>query len=120
MPGSPICVLSVSYERSLLDTRRELLHSRGFAVISASSLLQAIKCCESGRHLDLLLLCHSIPDKDKELLIKVVRANCPAPVIMLTRGLPTSEHTAYVVIDPDPETLLDSISSLVRGSGAAA
>jgi DNA-binding NarL/FixJ family response regulator len=113
-------VLSVSYDRLLLETRHGLLESRGYSVASARRLSEALDYCNSGTQFDLFILCHSIPDSDKEMLIKAFRANHSALVLGLKRRWAASVRGADLVIDPDPRLLLRSVATIVRGKGTAA
>ncbi len=108
-------VLSVSYDPSLLDMRQILLARKGYLVDSASDISQALELCNNSTQFDLLLLGHSIPNRDKELLIKVFRAKYPAPVLALKRApFEADVPGADLVIDPDPDVLLRAIAMLLR------
>jgi CheY-like chemotaxis protein len=96
------------------------LDSKGYAVTSAYSLSEALDYCNGGTQFNLLILCHSIPYSEKEMMIKGFRANCPAPVLALKRGSEGAVRGADLVIDPDPRVLLSSVATLVRGKSAAA
>jgi len=80
----PKCILSVSYDMSLLATRQMLLEQRGYTVTSALGFSQSINLCRNGGF-DLFVLGHSIPATDKNELIKTFRDNCPAPILSLER-----------------------------------
>ncbi|HLY91983.1 MAG TPA: hypothetical protein VKQ89_01880, partial [Candidatus Angelobacter sp.] len=69
-------ILSVSYDASLLATRRMLLEQRGLNVTSALGFTQAIAHCNTP-DFDLFVLGHSIPVADKEELIRTFRRTCP-------------------------------------------
>ena len=113
-------ILSVSYDPSLLETRQGLLESKGHSVVSVSSVSEAVESCNNGTPFDLFLLGHSIPDRDKELLIKVFRSNFAGPVVALKRGSEAQVRGADLEIDPDPPLLLYAVATLLRGKSTAA
>ena len=57
-------VLSIGFDPSLLETRSLVLQSAGYMVESASSLKEAVNRFQSG-DFDLVLLCRSVPRKDR-------------------------------------------------------
>lgn len=65
-------ILSVSYDVSLLATRRMLLEQKGYKVASALGFTKAIEHCRQP-HFDLFILGHSIPGDDKLSLVKTFR-----------------------------------------------
>ncbi len=105
-------ILSVSYDVSLLATRRMLLEQRGYTVISALGFTKAIEHCqESG--FDLFILGHSIPEDDKLHLIRTFRENCPAPILSLER-----HGEGYVPCDfhaspDDPERFIGVVDEIL-------
>src|SRR3954451_24647960 len=77
-------ILSVSYDLSLLETRKMLLEQKGYEVVNAHGFSKALTfCCAGG--FDLFILGHSIPYDDKLALIEAFRAHCPAPILSLER-----------------------------------
>jgi CheY-like chemotaxis protein len=114
------CILSVSYDPSLLETRENLLELKGYSVSSAGSVSEALEYCNSGAPFDLFILGHSIPNSDKETLMKAFRSNSSAPIIALKRGSEMIVRGADIVIEPDPHTLLSSVASLLAGKSTAA
>src|SRR5580698_2727135 len=107
-------ILSVSYDVSLLATRKMLLEQRGFHVTDALGFIQAIKHCRTGGF-DLFILGHSIPETDKLELIENFRKNCPAPILSLERH---GEH--FVPCDfhaspDDPERFMKIVEDILSG-----
>jgi CheY-like chemotaxis protein len=66
-------VLTVGSDSSLLGSRSEVLKSAGYMVVSALSIREAVDRFQDG-DFDLIILCHSIPTKDRERLIGLIRA----------------------------------------------
>jgi DNA-binding NtrC family response regulator len=105
-------ILSVSYDASLLATRRMLLEQRGLNVTSALGYTQAIAHCNTP-DFDLFILGHSIPLADKEELIRTFRRHCPAPILSLERHgeekVPCDFHSS-----PDePEDFLATVDRIL-------
>jgi len=69
-----IIVLSVGFDPSLLRARGLVLESAGYLVESASTVKEAADRFQSG-DFDLVLLCHSVPRKDRDRLISLIRAS---------------------------------------------
>jgi CheY-like chemotaxis protein len=79
-------VLAVGFDSSLMRTRSLVLQSAGHIVESASSLKEAVDRFRVG-DFDLVLLCHSIPIKDREHLTCLIRATGSlTPVVSITRN----------------------------------
>ena len=103
-------ILSVSYDQSLLATRRMLLEQRGYMVVSALGFIEAIGQCRKA-DFDLFILGHSIPETDKRELIKVFRENCPGRILSLNRYGEESVPSDFHVSPDDPERLLKAVES---------
>lgn len=109
-------ILSVSYDASLLATRRMLLEQRNYHVTSALGFTEAIAHCRDATF-DLFILGHSIPGSDKAELIKTFRGNCEAPIMSLTRHGEDSVSSDYHVNPDNPEELLRIVDSILSGRG---
>ncbi len=111
-------ILSVSYDQTLLNLRRQVLESKGHAVTSACGLRDALQHCDSDTPFDLFILGHSIPHEEKEALLERFRANRPAaPVVALKRLGEEYVTGADAFIEPNPDQLLKAITKLIsRGS----
>jgi DNA-binding response OmpR family regulator len=110
----PKRILSVSYDRALLATRKMLLEQKGYIVTSALGFREAIEHCQNGTF-DLFILGHSIPEKDKLHLIETFRGSCPAPILSLERigekQMPCDFHAS-----PDnPEKFLQVVDDILAG-----
>lgn len=112
-------ILSVSYDASLLTTRRMILESKGHHVVSALGFTEALNCCQNARQYDLVILGHSIPHTDKQVLIATFRANCPAPVVALKRADEGPVNGADYETEPEPQMVVDLVEQ-ISGKAVAA
>jgi DNA-binding NtrC family response regulator len=107
-------ILSVSYDMSLLATRKMLLEQKGYAVENGYGFSKALALCSAGGF-DLFILGHSIPYDDKLALIESFRAHCPAPILSLERH---GEHFVpcdYHASPDDPGKFLETIENVLAG-----
>jgi len=105
-------ILSISYDVSLLATRQMLLEQRGYSVTSALGFSQAITHCRTAGF-DLFILGHSIPDTDKNELIRTFRENCPAPILSLERHGEDSVPCDYHASPDDPAKFLKTVDGIL-------
>ncbi len=113
-------ILSVSYDVSLLGTRRLILQDQGHAVISALGFTEALEECRRAAGFDLFILGHSIPHSDKEALISAFRAHSAAPIVALRRQSEKPVLGANFEIEPDPEAVVNLVTRLVASKVGAA
>jgi DNA-binding response OmpR family regulator len=109
-----IVALAVGRDPVLLQTRCQVLQSAGYTVVSALSLDQSLKEFRSG-DFDLVILCHSIPELDRELLTKAVHSQSPkTPVIVVSATLSAMDRFADAMVENEPTTLLQEIPKLLH------
>lgn len=102
-------VLTVGSDSSLLGSRSEVLKSAGYMVVSALSIREAVDRFQDG-DFDLIILCHSIPTKDRERLIGLIRASgslTPIICIAKTSGQPDVFQTSTLNENDTKEFLAD-------------
>ena len=104
-------ILSVSYDATLLTTRQLLLEKEGYEVMSAEGFAAALELSD-GRHFDLIIMGHSIPQKDKRAIVVELRKHgCNAPILSLLR---LHEHpipeAAYAADPGDPKRMLETVA----------
>ncbi len=106
-------ILSISYDQALLATRRLLLETAGYEVTSAIGFAEALEVSDS--HFDLIIMGHSIPQKDKRAIISELRKHgCHSPVLSLLRFGERSIPEAADGVDPyDPERMLEKVKALL-------
>jgi CheY-like chemotaxis protein len=61
-------MLSISYDQTLLVTRQLILEQQGYEVVSAFGFAEAMQICSTRHDFDLVLMGHSMPQKDKMAL----------------------------------------------------
>jgi DNA-binding response OmpR family regulator len=107
-------ILSVSYDVSLLATRKMLLEQKGYAVVNALGFSKALASCNTGGF-DLFILGHSIPHDDKLALIESFRAHCSAPIVSLERHGEDFVSCDYHASPDAPEKFLETIDNILNG-----
>ena len=119
---APPKILSITYDRSLAATDRSLAATRemlftsaGFHVSSASTVEQAAQLC-AAESFDLIVIGHSIPIAQRQLLLKEVRRRCSTPVLALYRRNELPLTGADYVFDStqSPDRLLAEVIGILR------
>lgn len=109
-----IVALAVGRDPVLLQTRCQVLQSAGYTVVSALSLDQSLKEFR-GRDFDLVILCHSIPEPDREVITKAIHSHSPkTPVIVVSATLSAMDRFADAMVESEPTILLQEIPKLLR------
>ena len=108
------CVLSVSYDESLLRTREWILKGAGFAVTSALGFTEAVAHCRNAAF-DLAIIGHSIPISDRMALIDQLRKHNHTRVLALRRhgdeNLPGVDH--FIEPSLGPDALLEAVRTVL-------
>lgn len=109
-------ILNVGYDPTLLDTRCMLLRAVGYIVEPASSIEEAIHRFRSG-DFDLVVLCHSVREEDRDRLIGWIRdSGSSTPVITVATGAGEFLHdgAGHRTVGSDPGRLLRGISEALE------
>jgi CheY-like chemotaxis protein len=102
-------VLAVGFDSSLMRTRSLVLQSAGYIVASASSLKEAVARFQTG-DFDLVLLCHSIPMRDRDHLTCLIRSTGSlTPVVSIARNLGACHAFLNATREDDPSKFLAGI-----------
>jgi PleD family two-component response regulator len=108
-------ILSVTYDPSLAATREMLFASVGFQVSSVLTAKEAMQLCATERF-DLIVIGHSIPLSHKQLLVKMLRPHCDAPILALQRlgepSLPDANYTFDSTLSP--ALLLETVTNILK------
>ncbi len=109
-------ILSVSYDQPLLITRQMILEQAGYLVSSAYGFSEALEICQTMHDLDLILMGHSMPQKDKAALLVALRPKCQAPLLSIVRHgdtpLPQAEYS--VNSNDGPAALLAAVKEALK------
>ena len=119
-------ILSISYDESLLATRKLLLEQAGFDVVATLGFAEAATICHFDHKFDLIVMGHSIPQADKAALIEMLRQHCETPLLCMHKPnespLPEAEFSVnsadgpMVLIEAVKAALLPKPSSAVSSS----
>lgn len=110
-------VLSVCLNDSVRQTRHLLLELAGYDVESVLNTRDVRSACRR-RRFALLIACHSLKTDVRKFLAAYSNLLCPhTPVLELCLVSPQMK-TGHYLINPGPETLLQSVESIV-GPGKA-
>src|ERR1700756_3214187 len=108
-----IIVLSVGFDPSLLRARGLVLESAGYHVESASSLKEAVDRFQSG-DFDLVLLCHSVPRKDRYRLTSFLRSSgSRTPIVSIAGTLGECDAFASATLEDGPNKFLARVRNVV-------
>ena len=106
-------VLSVGFDLSLLRARGLVLSSAGYLVESASTVKGAADRFQSG-DFDLVLLCHSVPRKDRDRLTSLIRASgSRTPIVSIAGNLGECDAFANATLEDGPNNFLARIRDVL-------
>jgi CheY-like chemotaxis protein len=106
-------ILSISYDQPLLVTRQMILEQAGYDVSSAFGFAEALEICTTQHDFDLVLMGHSMPQKDKKALFEALRSKCSAPLLSILRhgDSPIPEANYSVDAQDGPSALLNAVQA---------
>ena len=109
-----IVALAVGLDPLLLETRNRVLESAGHTIVSALSVEQGLERFVSG-DFDIVILCHSIPVRERERLTYAIRRRSPnTPVVVITTKFSAMDSFADAMIENEPEILLQEIPRILH------
>jgi len=116
MPRAKKRILCISYDESLLTTRKLLFERAGFDVVPAFGFTEASTICRNDPMFDLIVMGHSIPQADKIALVGLLRPNCTAPILSIRRAFEPSLQEAdfYVSSTDGPEALIEAARNALK------
>jgi len=105
----------VTFDRILGATREMLFTQAGFLVVSVSTIGHAVQLCAAGSF-DLIVIGHSIPLDQRELLLKEVRRRCDTPTLALSRHDEPALSNADYIFDSgeSPGVLLQTVVEILK------
>ena len=106
-------IAHVGYDQALMRTRSLVLRDAGFSVDEAYSLSDALTLTE---FVHALLICHTLPETSRILLIAAVRENrglMPIFCVRLLRSETPCEALpdGCIEVESDPLAILDAVAS---------
>ena len=113
-------ILTISRDPPLQSTRTLILQQAGYTVCAALNDKDAIGFVEAPNALDLVLLCHSVPEASRVFLVNEIKKLKPKlPILMLYNGYdPTSAKVDGSLHSFEaPEAMLDMIGFMTRNIG---
>lgn len=111
-------ILNVGYDPTLLETRTLVLRAAGYTVESASSVDDAMQRIRAA-HFDLVVLCHSMPEQERQRLIWLIRENSSAtPVIFVSARAASADRFADLTVDNSPTGLVSAVEQLLSQKDA--
>lgn len=116
--GPEKTVITISRDEALQMTRTELLRRAGYSVVALTTDAQVIKylALDGRPSVNLILLCHSVPEASRISLCKALKKSIPnAPILMLENCYdPTSaEIDGRLENIHSPEAMLDTVQLLI-------
>ena len=114
-------ILTISRDQSLQSTRTLILQQTGYTVSAALNDKDAIGFVEGPTPIDLVLICHSVPEASRIYLATEIKKLKPRlPILMLYNGYdPTSANVDGSLHSLEtPEALLDMIGFMTRNVGS--
>lgn len=111
-------ILTISRDAALQDSRTLLLENVGYSVIplGSDSAVRSFLASNSPHTLDLVLICHSVPERSRVPLCLEIKAVYPAtPILMLYNGYdPTvAKVDGRLENMHDPQLLVDTLKLLL-------
>jgi DNA-binding NtrC family response regulator len=99
----------------LSETRSSILQAAGYLVKSASSIGQASALFRDG-DFDLVALCHSIPDQERDPFIRLIRASGSSVPIVYVAPISDQppETSVDLIIGSRPMELLGGVETALK------
>jgi len=111
-------VITISRNEPLQMTRTALLNRAGYSVVALTSdaEVMAYLALKERPAINLILMCHSVPETSRVSLCHAIKENIPnAPILMLYNGYdPTlAEVDGRLENVESPQALLDTVQLLI-------
>ena len=116
-------ILTISRDQPLQSTRTMILEQAGYTVSAALSDKDAMGFVEAPNAFNLVLICHSVPEAGRILLVNGIKKLKPKlPILLLYNGYdPTLAKVDGSLHSLDtPEAMLDMIGFMTRNIGLTA
>jgi len=113
-------ILTVSRDRVLQETRTIILERAGYSVSAALNDKDAVGFVEAPNDIKLVLMCHSVPEASRKLLVTRIKELKPTlPILMLYNGYDPTDAKVDGSLHSfeTPEAMLDMIGFMTRNIG---
>lgn len=97
----------------MLKTRQWILEQAGYEVLSALGFAAALEVCQTRHDFDLVLMGHSMPQKDKIALFEALKTKASLLSILRPGELPIPHATHAVEASDGPEALLEAVKRVL-------
>ena len=115
-------ILTISRDQPLQSTRTLILEGAGYSVSAALNDEAAVAFVAAPNNLGLVLMCHSVPESSRVLLVNKIKSlNPKLPILMLYNGYdPTlSKVDGSLHSLETPEAMLDMIGFMTKNIGSS-
>lgn len=115
-------ILTISRNAELQHVRTLVLQHAGYLVSAARSDKEAVNFIETDKSINLVLLCHSVPEASRVFLATRIKELAPTlPILMLYNGYdPTDAKVDGSLHNLDtPEAMLNMIGFMTANVGGA-
>jgi PleD family two-component response regulator len=111
-------ILLIFYDEMLLHTWQMLLEREEYAVFPALGFAEALELCQTRCVCDLVIMGHSMPQKDKTALLASLRLKCKAPLLSISKlgELPLPEADYSVDSSEGPPSFLEAVKKALKVS----
>lgn len=109
-------ILLISYDESLLTTRKLLLEGAGFNAVPALGFAEAATICHLDHSFDLIVMGHTIPKTDKAALIEMIRQHCKTLLLCMHKSSesPMPEADFSLNSADGPKALIDAVRGALQ------
>jgi DNA-binding response OmpR family regulator len=114
-------ILTISRDAKLQHSRTLLLEHSGYRVSAALNDKDAVAFVESDHAIDLVLMCHSVPESSRVILVTRIKEISPKlPILMLYNGYDPTEAKVDGSLHSleTPKAMLDMIGFMTRNIGS--
>lgn len=114
-------ILTISRNQPLQHVRTLVLQSAGYQVSAALNDKEAIRFVENEKSINLVLLCHSVPEASRVFLVNRIKELKPKlPILMLYNGYdPTNAKVDGSLHNLEtPDAMLDMIGFMTGKVGS--
>ena len=113
-------ILIISRNQALLTTRSIILQRAGYAVDATLNDEDALAFVAAPNSFSLVLLCHSVPERNRISLVTKIKALQPAlPILMLCNAYdPTLARVDGLLLSMEgPQAMLDMVGLMTNNTG---